>query len=97
MIESVTAEEYGADPLIFPIVPDDPEKVGEALTNAVALSDLVLLNAGSSRNPSPWVRLRNPREDTLASLFSANALCRFDARTDTLSRGDWVEVELLMS
>lgn len=39
----------GADPQTMPIVPDDPEKIGAALQDAVSNgADLVILNAGSS-------------------------------------------------
>lgn len=40
--------EWGAEPVIKPIVPDDPELIGEALTAALEESDLAIINAGSS-------------------------------------------------
>jgi len=40
--------EWGAAPVIKPIVPDDPELIGKALTAALEESDLAIINAGSS-------------------------------------------------
>jgi putative molybdopterin biosynthesis protein len=41
-------QEWGAEPLLYPIVSDDPEKLLAAVTKALAESDLVIINAGSS-------------------------------------------------
>ncbi len=40
--------EFGAEPLIFPIVPDEPEALREALSAALAAADLVIINGGSA-------------------------------------------------
>lgn len=42
-------EEWGAEPLVYPVVRDMPEQVGAALDRALEAADVVLLNAGSSR------------------------------------------------
>ena len=39
---------WGADPVTFPIVPDDFDKIRQAVSDAAAQCDIVLLNAGSS-------------------------------------------------
>ncbi len=41
-------QEWGAEPVLYPIVSDDLEKLTEALTKALAEGDLVIINAGSS-------------------------------------------------
>lgn len=41
-------QEWGAEAVISPIVPDDPGKIGKVLTAALKDSDLVIINAGSS-------------------------------------------------
>jgi len=40
--------EWGAEPEIFPIVPDDPAKIRLAVLDAAEKADLVIINAGSS-------------------------------------------------
>ena len=40
--------QWGAEPIVYPIVPDKPELVQAALQKAVDECDIVLLNAGSS-------------------------------------------------
>ncbi len=40
--------EWGAEPTVMPIVPDDPVKIKAALISALAKNDLVIINAGSS-------------------------------------------------
>ncbi len=40
--------EWGADPEILPIVPDDPAKIRASVTAALENNDLVIINAGSS-------------------------------------------------
>ncbi|MDR0648001.1 MAG: molybdopterin molybdotransferase MoeA [Synergistaceae bacterium] len=39
----------GADPLLFPIVPDAKAELGNALDQALGESDIVIINAGSAR------------------------------------------------
>lgn len=39
----------GAEPLIFPITSDDPEALRRRLREALAMADLVILNAGTAR------------------------------------------------
>ena len=41
-------QEWGADPSIQPIVPDDPTLLKQAITAALETADLVIINAGSS-------------------------------------------------
>ena len=40
--------QWGAEPVVYPIVPDDPKKIRAALEKAAAESDLVLVGAGTS-------------------------------------------------
>ncbi len=40
--------EAGGEPLVWPLVPDDPAALTQTLKEAVAAADLVLINAGSS-------------------------------------------------
>ncbi len=40
--------EWGAEPTVMPIVPDDPAKIKAALKSALERNDLVIINAGSS-------------------------------------------------
>ena len=40
--------QWGAEPVVYPIVPDDQSLIKEALLSALATCDVVLLNAGSS-------------------------------------------------
>ena len=47
-IFSAMVKEWGAEPKTFPIVPDKPELLRDALSNALETCDIVLLNAGSS-------------------------------------------------
>ena len=46
--------QWGASPIIFDIVPDDKEKLKEALKKAAEISDIVILNAGSSKGNDDW-------------------------------------------
>jgi putative molybdopterin biosynthesis protein len=41
-------KQWGGDPLLYNIVRDEPEHIKEALLRAVATSDIVVINAGSS-------------------------------------------------
>ncbi|WP_102264642.1 molybdopterin biosynthesis protein [Mesobacillus jeotgali] len=41
-------EDWGGQPYLHPIVKDEPEKIREALLEAVETSDIVVINAGSS-------------------------------------------------
>ena len=59
-IFSAMLSEWGAQPVVFPIVPDDYEKIKSAVGRAVAECDMVLLNAGSSAG----------REDYSASVIA---------------------------
>lgn len=45
---SAYVEDWGGNPYLHPIVKDEPEKIKEALLNAVETSDIVVINAGSS-------------------------------------------------
>ena len=47
-IFSGMVRQWGADPIAYPIVPDKPDLVRDAVAKAVAECDIVLLNAGSS-------------------------------------------------
>lgn len=47
-IFSGMVRQWGARPVVYPIVPDKPELVREALQRAVDECDIVLINAGSS-------------------------------------------------
>ena len=42
-------QQYQADLEIFPIIPDDKEKIKEALIKASKIADIILINAGSSK------------------------------------------------
>jgi molybdopterin molybdotransferase/putative molybdopterin biosynthesis protein len=42
-------EEYGAEAIIYPIIPDEFKKLQEAIFSAVQIADLVLICAGSSK------------------------------------------------
>lgn len=41
-------QEWGAEPIIYPIVPDDPAQIKKAVNTALETADLVIINAGSS-------------------------------------------------
>jgi len=41
-------QEWGAEPIIYPIVPDDPSLIKKAITTALEAADMVIINAGSS-------------------------------------------------
>jgi molybdopterin molybdotransferase len=47
-------EEWGGEPVLFPITPDDPEQIEAALRRAVAIADIVVLNAGSSKGSDDY-------------------------------------------
>ena len=47
-IFSGMVHQWGADPIAYPIVPDEPDLVRAAVAKAVAECDIVLVNAGSS-------------------------------------------------
>lgn len=49
MMLSAFCKQYQADLTIFPIIPDDKEKIKEALTKASEIVDIILINAGSSK------------------------------------------------
>ena len=48
LMAQVFLGEMGASCTKYPIVPDDPEKIREALASAIGSSDLVVISAGSS-------------------------------------------------
>jgi molybdopterin molybdotransferase len=45
---------WGGEYLPFDIVADDPNAIGEAVLEACAMSDIVVLNAGSSKGSGDW-------------------------------------------
>lgn len=47
-------ENWGGEALLFPIVPDSPEALEDALRRAAAEADIVVLNAGSSKGSDDW-------------------------------------------
>lgn len=47
-------EEMGAVPVCLPIVPDDPEKLRTALTEALRRADLVVINGGTSKGDEDY-------------------------------------------
>lgn len=47
-------EKWGGVPLVFDIVPDDPELIKAAIRRACAMADIVVLNAGSSKGSEDW-------------------------------------------
>lgn len=47
-------ESWGAEPIMFPIVPDDPESLSAALRKATEEADIVVLNAGSSKGSEDY-------------------------------------------
>ncbi|MDR1016951.1 MAG: hypothetical protein LBL67_05800 [Coriobacteriales bacterium] len=46
--------QWGGEPVIFPIIPDDPEQIEAAVKTACADCDIVVLNAGSSKGSEDW-------------------------------------------
>ncbi|KAF0178732.1 MAG: molybdopterin molybdotransferase [Nitrospirae bacterium] len=48
------AVEYGAEPIIMPIVRDDAASIRQALTDALGKADLVILNAGSGKGTEDY-------------------------------------------
>ena len=46
--------EWGGVPLVYPIVPDDPEQIEAVIRRACAEADIVVLNAGSSKGSDDW-------------------------------------------
>lgn len=47
-------EKWGGIPLLFDIVPDDPQLIKDAIRRACAMADIVVLNAGSSKGSEDW-------------------------------------------
>lgn len=45
---------WGGEPLVFNIVPDNPALIKEAVREACAQADIVVLNAGSSKGSDDW-------------------------------------------
>ena len=42
-------EQFGGEPLIYPIIPDDPQQLKQVLNQAIEEADIVIFNAGSSK------------------------------------------------
>lgn len=58
--------EMGAEPLCYPIVPDQPGALAEALEQALQAADILLLNGGSSKGTEDYnARLLEERGATL--------------------------------
>lgn len=49
LLVRLTLEEMGAQPICYPIVPDDPEQLKLALHKALDEADVVIINGGSSK------------------------------------------------
>ena len=49
-------KEWGAEPVLYPIIPDDKERLFQALEQAVAQSDVVLFIAGSSKGSHDYAK-----------------------------------------
>lgn len=49
LLVRLSLEEMGAESVCYPIVPDDPDRLKEALHTALADADLVIINGGSSK------------------------------------------------
>lgn len=47
-------EMWGGVPMVFDIVPDDPELIKAAIRRACSMADIVVLNAGSSKGSEDW-------------------------------------------
>lgn len=47
-------EQWGGVPMVFDIVPDNPELIKAAIRRACAMADIVVLNAGSSKGSEDW-------------------------------------------
>ena len=45
---------WGAEPLLFPVTPDDPEALVAVIRQAAEVADIVVLNAGSSKGSDDW-------------------------------------------
>lgn len=50
-------EQWGAVPLVKPIVPDEPEKIKQALLDALDSADIVIINAGSSAGEKDYTSM----------------------------------------
>lgn len=42
-------KEWGGEPVVYPIIPDDPEQIYNVLCQAIAQTDIIILNAGTSK------------------------------------------------
>ena len=49
LLVSLTLEQMGAQPVCYPIIPDDPEELKSALHKALDEADVVIINGGSSK------------------------------------------------
>ncbi len=49
IVLSALLQKWGAEPALYPIIPDDPEQLHAALRQAVEESDIVVFNGGSSK------------------------------------------------
>ena len=60
MMLSAFCKQYQADLTIFPIIPDDKEKIKEALTKASEIADIILINRPLVAGDPPRETLRRP-------------------------------------
>lgn len=51
---SALVREWGGEPLMYDIVPDDRDKIEAALIDACANADIVVINGGSSKGSDDW-------------------------------------------
>lgn len=47
-------KDWGGEPVVWDIVPDDPALIREAVVSACSCADIVVLNAGSSKGSDDW-------------------------------------------
>lgn len=63
---------YGAEPLMFPIVKDDPQALEEAFSEALAVADLIVINGGSAVGEEDFnVRMIEKRGKVIHHYISA--------------------------
>lgn len=49
-----TLKELGAEPVIFPIIPDEPKSLENAMDMALKDCDMVIINAGTAKGEDDW-------------------------------------------
>ncbi|MEN6462826.1 MAG: molybdopterin molybdotransferase MoeA [Syntrophomonas sp.] len=49
-------QQWGGEPILYPIVPDDQERLTQTLRQAASEGDIVILNAGSSKGSRDYAR-----------------------------------------